>query len=96
MSGEEITTILIAMLGGAIRVSTPFIFVALGETITEKSGRINLGLEANLVLGAMVAYAVSFHTGSPWLGVFAAGIAGVFLGLMHGSICSLKRVNDIA
>lgn len=96
MTGAEITTILIAMLGGAIRVSTPFIFVALGETITEKSGRINLGLEGNLVLGAMVAYAVSFHTGSPWLGVLAAGVSGLFLGLMHGAICSLKRVNDIA
>ena len=45
------------MLGGAIRVSTPFMFVALGECLTEKSGRINLGLEGTLVLGAMVAYA---------------------------------------
>jgi len=96
MTAEALTTILIAMLGGAIRVSTPFIFVALGETLTEKSGRINLGLEGNLVLGAMVAYAISFHTGSPWLGVLAAGFSGVFLGLMHGSICSLKKVNDIA
>ena len=96
MTGAEITTILIAMLGGAIRVSTPFLFVALGETITEKSGRINLGLEGNLVLGAMVAYALSFHTGSPWLGVLAAGVSGIFLGLIHGAICSLRRVNDIA
>jgi ABC-type uncharacterized transport system permease subunit len=96
MTAEALTTILIAMLGGAIRVSTPFIFVALGETLTEKAGRINLGLEGNLVLGAMVAYAISFHTGSPWLGVLAAGFSGVFLGLMHGSICSLKKVNDIA
>ena len=96
MTAEALTTILIAMLGGAIRVSTPFIFVALGETLTEKSGRINLGLEGNLVLGAMVAYAISFHSGSPWLGVLAAGFSGVFLGLMHGIICSLKKVNDIA
>ena len=36
----------LAMLGGAIRVSTPFLFVSLGEVITERSGRINLGLEA--------------------------------------------------
>ncbi|MEM1376612.1 MAG: ABC transporter permease [Pseudomonadota bacterium] len=96
MTSAEITTILIAMLGGAIRVSTPFIFVALGETITEKSGRINLGLEGNLVLGAMVAYAISFHTSSPWFGVLLAGVSGLFLGIMHGTICSLKRVNDIA
>ena len=52
MSGD-ILTVLIAMLGGAIRVSTPFMFVALGECLTEKSGRVNLGLEGTLVLGAM-------------------------------------------
>jgi general nucleoside transport system permease protein len=96
MTAEMLTTILIAMLGGAIRVSTPFMFVALGETITEKSGRINLGLEGNLVLGAMVAYGVSYETGQPWLGVLCAGFSGVFLGLIHGLICSLPRVNDIA
>ena len=96
MTAEMLTTILISMLGGAIRVSTPLMFVALGETLTEKSGRINLGLEGNLILGAMVAYAVSYQTGSPWLGVLAAGFSGVFLGAMHGVICSLPRVNDIA
>ncbi|TIX15735.1 MAG: ABC transporter permease, partial [Mesorhizobium sp.] len=42
----------LAILGGAIRVSTPFIFVSLGEAITERSGRINLGLEGTLVFGA--------------------------------------------
>jgi general nucleoside transport system permease protein len=96
MTGADIALIFTAMLGGAMRVSTPFIFVALGETLTEKSGRINLGLEGNLVLGAMIGYAISYHTGSPWLGVFAAGCSGVMLGLMHGFICSLPRVNDIA
>jgi general nucleoside transport system permease protein len=96
MTGAEFATVLIAMLGGALRVSTPFIFVALGETLTEKSGRINLGLEGNLVLGAMIGYAISYQTGSPWLGVLCAGFAGMFLGLMHGLICSLPRVNDIA
>jgi len=93
---NALVTVLIAMLGGAIRVSTPFMFVALGETLTEKSGRINLGLEGNLVLGAMVAYAVSYLTGNAWLGVLAAGGSGLFLGALHGYICKLPRVNDIA
>jgi len=88
--------VLIAMLGGAIRVSTPFMFVAVGECLTEKSGRVNLGLEGTLVLGAMVGYAASYHSGSPWFGVFAAGIAGSWLGAMHGYICKLPRVNDVA
>jgi general nucleoside transport system permease protein len=91
-----LATVLIAMLGGAIRVSTPFMFVALGECLTEKSGRVNLGLEGTLVLGAMVGYAASYHTGSPWIGVFAAGIAGALLGAMHGFICKLPKVNDVA
>jgi simple sugar transport system permease protein len=86
----------IAVLGGALRVSTPFLFVSLGESITERSGRINLGLEGILVMGAMSGYAVSYWSGSPWLGVFAAGIAGLLLGVLHGLICNLPRVNDIA
>ncbi len=93
---NPVLTVLIAMLGGAIRVSTPFMFVALGETLTEKSGRINLGLEGTLVLGAMVAYAVSYLTGNAWLGVLAAGGAGTVLGALHGYICKLPRVNDVA
>jgi len=86
----------LAVLGGAIRVSTPFLFVSLGECITERSGRINLGLEGTLVMGAMCAYGTSFLTGSPWLGVLAAGVAGSLLGALHASICGLPRVNDIA
>ena len=93
---NALLTVLIAMIGGAIRVSTPFVFVALGECLTEKSGRINLGLEGTLVLGAMIGYAACYETGSPWLGVLAAGCAGTLLGAMHGYLCKLPKVNDIA
>jgi simple sugar transport system permease protein len=86
----------LAMLGGAIRVSTPFIFVSLGEAITERSGRINLGLEGTLVFGAMSAYAVAVMTGSPWPGLLAAAVAGLCFGLFHGWICKFPKVNDIA
>lgn len=94
MSGIE--TVLVAMLAGALRVSTPFLFVSLGECLTERAGRINLGNEGVLVLGAMVAYATSYLTGSPWLGVLAAAGAGAALGGLHGAVCALPRVNDVA
>lgn len=86
----------LAIIAGAIRVSTPFIFVSLGEMITERSGRINLGLEGTLVFGAMAAYATAVLTGSPWLGVLAAMVAGSVFGLIHGFICKFPKVNDIA
>ncbi|MBL8382555.1 MAG: ABC transporter permease [Burkholderiales bacterium] len=88
--------VLLAVVGGAIRVSTPFLFVSLGECITEKSGRINLGLEGILIMGAMSGYGISYLSGSPWLGVLVAGCAGLALGALHGALCGLARVNDIA
>ncbi|HEV8550660.1 MAG TPA: ABC transporter permease [Polyangiaceae bacterium] len=86
----------LAVLGGAIRVSTPFLFVSLGECITERSGRVNLGLEGTLVMGAMAGYGVSYITGSPWLGVLGAGAVGSLLGAVHGFLSGKPRVNDIA
>ena len=70
----------LAIVAGAIRVSTPYLLVSLGEALTEKSGRVNLGLEGTLVMGAMSGFATSSLTGSPWLGVLAAGLIGAALG----------------
>ena len=89
-------TVAVAMLAGSLRVSTPFLFVSLGECLTERAGRINLGNEGVLVLGAMVGYATAYLTGSPWLGVLAAAGAGALLGGIHGLVCALPRVNDVA
>jgi simple sugar transport system permease protein len=96
----------LAIAAGAIRNSTPFIFVSLGETLTEKSGRINLGQEGTLVMGAMAGFAVSYLTAQqwpvagqylgPWFGVICAGLAAAVLGLLHAFLCSQPRVNDIA
>jgi general nucleoside transport system permease protein len=96
VTANDIATVGVAMLAGSLRVSTPFLFVSLGECLTEKSGRINLGNEGVLVFGAMIAYATSYETGDPWIGVLAAAVAGALLGGVHGAVCSLARVNDVA
>jgi simple sugar transport system permease protein len=85
-----------AIVGGALRVGVPFLFVSLGECLTEKSGRINLGLEGVLVLSAMAAFGGSYLTGSPWAGVALGAFAGAALALLHGLLCSLPRVSDVA
>lgn len=94
--GAGLFGIVLAVLGGAVRVGTPFLFVSLGECLTERSGRINLGLEGNLLMGAMTGYAVSYLSGNPWLGVAAAAGTGVVLGFIHAWLCQQPRVNDIA
>ena len=86
----------LAIIAGTMRGGTPFLFVSLGECLTEKSGKINLGLEGTLLTGAMTAYGVSYLTGSPWLGIVAAGVAGLLLGVIHGWLSQQFRVNDVA
>ena len=96
MTSDVMLPFLAAILGGALRVGVPFLFVSLGECLTEKSGRINLGLEGVLVLSAMAAFGGSYLTGSPWMGVLIAAGAGAALALLHGLLCTLPRVNDVA
>ncbi|MBJ9658967.1 ABC transporter permease [Burkholderia gladioli] len=93
---SPLAILLLSLAAGAIRVSTPYLFVSLGECLTEKAGRVNLGLEGVLVSGAMTGYATACLSGSPWLGVLAAAGAGLLLGALHGLVCSLPRVSDIA
>ena len=63
----------LAIATEAIRNSTPFIFVSLGETLTEKSGRINLGQEGTLIMGAMAGFAASYAVAQYFPGAFPTG-----------------------
>lgn len=96
MTADQFLIFLAGIGGGALRVGAPFLFVSLGECLTEKSGRVNLGLEGVLVLSAMAAFGGSYLSGSPWIGVLAAAATGALLATLHGVLCSLPRVNDVA
>lgn len=96
MTPDQWLALFAGVVGGVLRVGTPFLFVSLGECLTEKSGRINLGLEGVLVLSAMTAFGGAYLSGSPWVGVLAGAVAGGLLAALHGVLCSLARVNDVA
>ena len=96
MTPDQWIALFAGVVGGALRVGVPFLFVSLGECLTEKSGRINLGLEGVLVLSAMSAFGGAYLSGSPWTGVLAGAMAGGLLAALHGALCSLPRVNDVA
>ena len=96
MTADQTTALVAGIVGGALRVGAPFLFVSLGECITEKAGRINLGLEGVLVLSAMAAFGGAWWSGSVWTGVVVGMLAGAALAALHGVLCSLPRVNDVA
>nr|WP_145548851.1 ABC transporter permease [Variovorax boronicumulans] len=96
MTPDQWLALFAAIVGGALRVGVPFLFVSLGECLTEKAGRINLGLEGVLVLSAMAAFGGAYGSGSPWIGVLVGAVVGALLAMLHGVLCSLTGVNDVA
>lgn len=85
-----------AVLVGAVRGGTAIVFAAAGETVAERSGVINLGVEGSMLAGALAAYAIGIETGNPWLGVLAGMTAGLLLSLVHAFMVLRRRANQIA
>jgi ABC-type uncharacterized transport system permease subunit len=74
-------TVIIGILASGIRLATPYLYAAIGETFGQRSGVLNLGVEGQMLLGAFAAFYVAFTTGSLWLGMLAAVIVGAVMGL---------------
>jgi simple sugar transport system permease protein len=65
-----------ALLGAVLFAAAPLILAALGETISERGGVINLSLDGTILLSAMAAFAAALASGDPWLGLAAAAATG--------------------
>ena len=79
-----------------ITASTPLLLAAIGELVVERSGVLNLGIEGMMVMGAVCGFAASYVTGSPWLGVLAAVLAGVATSLLFGLLTQSLMTNQVA
>jgi simple sugar transport system permease protein len=85
-----------AVLAGAVRGGSSILFAALGETISERAGVINLSTEGSMLVGALAAYATAYQTGDAWLGVLAAALAGMTLAALHGAMVVWRGANQLA
>jgi ABC-type uncharacterized transport system permease subunit len=74
-------TVLVGILASGIRLATPYLYAAIGETLGQRSGVLNLGVEGQMLLGAFAAFYVAYTTGNLWLGMLAAVIVGALMGL---------------
>ena len=72
-----------SFLSAAVRMAIPLAYAALGEMISQKSGTINIGLEANMLGGAFLGFAVTYWTGSLPLG-FLAGMIAILAMILPG------------
>ena len=73
-----ISGILNTMMG----LAAPFLYAALGETIGQTSGVVNLGVDGIMLLSAFAAFYAALTTGSLWIGLLAAALVGLAMGLL--------------
>jgi len=85
-----------AVLTGAVRGGTSILYASVGETITERAGVINLGIEGSMLCGALAAYAAGIATGNPWVGLAAGMAAGAALAAVHAGLVLGRHANQIA
>jgi simple sugar transport system permease protein len=89
--------VVIGILISAIRLATPYLYAAVGEAFAQTSGVVNLGVDGIMLVGAYAAFFVALNTGSLWLGVLAAMVVGLLMGLLMSVISvTLKAEQGIS
>ncbi len=84
-----------AWIAAALRSATPLLLVMLGETLTQRTGVINLGVEGEMLMGACIGFAVATTTGDPVLGLLAGAGAGMLLAMVHAGLVLGAGANQI-
>jgi len=85
-----------AILLTIITASTPLLLAAIGELVVERSGVLNLGIEGMMVMGTVCGFVAAHATGSAWIGVIAAVLAGIATSLLFGLLTQTLITNQVA
>ncbi|HAL16289.1 MAG TPA: ABC transporter permease [Anaerolineaceae bacterium] len=85
---------IINLIGATLRVSTPILLAAIGETYAERAGILNLGIEGTMFFGAFIGFFVADKSGSLWLGFLVAVLSGVVFGLLMALLTVTLGVNQ--
>lgn len=85
---------LVNLIAATLRVSTPILLAAIGETYSERAGILNLGIEGTMFFGAFIGFYVADQSGSLWVGFLAAILAGLLCGLLMALLTVTLGVNQ--
>ncbi len=83
-------------LTGAVGPGVSVLYAVYGELITERAGRINLGMEGCMLMGACFGFLATAETGSATAGIAAGMAAGGLLAAVHGLLVVFRDANQIA
>lgn len=86
---------LINFLTAAIIAGTPLLFATLGETLCEKAGNLNLGVEGMMLIGAVVGFIAAFKTSNPIAAIICAMLAGAAAAFIYAFITVTLRANQV-
>lgn len=96
MAGE-VEAIIIGVLASGVRLSTPILFAALGESIAERSGVLNLGIEGMMLIGAFAGFMGTYLTGGNYVaGILMALAAAAGLAVLKGFMSITIKTNQLA
>jgi simple sugar transport system permease protein len=87
-------TVLTATVASGIRLATPFLLASLGETLSQRSGVLNLGVEGIMLLGAFGAYYTELHTQNMWLAILVGAAIGAVLGVVTAVVSVTLRAEQ--
>lgn len=82
------------LLMSTLRLSIPLTLAAVGATICERSGVINLGIEGMMLLGAFSGVLGIHLTGNPFMGVVFAILGGILSGLLYAVLVLQFKANQ--
>lgn len=88
-------TFLVNVLAASVRLATPLVFAAIGETFAERAGVFNLGIEGIMLLCGFVGFAGAHAANNLWAGVAAAAAAGAVLGLIYAVFVVSMRADQV-
>lgn len=86
MNELSIFPIIVSITHSTIRLATPYLYAAIGETFAQRSGVLNLGVDGIMLMGAYSGFYVGLKSGNLWLSLLAAAFVGLLMGLLMAFI----------